>query len=217
MGCSQADLITVGGIAGSGALGDDTLGQFAFHGLADGFVDVARTSDTHGLIHIASAAQRVADGTAHAGGCPAKRLNFGRMVMCFVFEHQQPFFDFAIYIHIHKHTAGVVFLRHFHIVEVADFALVLTADGGHVHQRDGFPAAMNIVADLNILVKCLLQLVVELVGGEGDVVQLRLEGGVAAVVAPIGVQHLDFRLRGISFFFILEIILNEQNILERHG
>ena len=52
VGCRKTDLIAVGGISLGGLPGDDLLRELARKCLADRFVDVAGTGDTHRLIDI---------------------------------------------------------------------------------------------------------------------------------------------------------------------
>ena len=97
MGSGEADLVAVAAVAGSGALGDDALRELALHGLAYGLVYVAGAGHAHGLIDVASSAQRVADCAAEAGGCAAEGFYFSGVVVCFVLEHQEPLLLAAVF------------------------------------------------------------------------------------------------------------------------
>ena len=214
----QTDLVAVGRIAGSRALGDHRLGQLALHRRAHRGVDVACTRHAQCLIHVAAPAQRVADGTAHARGRPTEGLYLRRMVMGFILEHQQPRLGLAVHLHIDVDAARVVLFRNFHVFQIAGFALVLAVDARHVHERLRFlTVTVQLFPHRYILIVSSLQLMLELGGCERDFRQLRLKGRVAAMVAPVGVQQLDFRIRRISFFLVFEIFLNEKNVFSRHG
>ena len=141
----QSNLIAVGRVTGSGTLGDDRLRQLALDSLADGRIDVTRTRHAQCLIHIATAAQRVADGTAHTGGSTAKRLYLSRMVVGLILVHQQPRFLLAVHLHRDADAAGVVLFRNLHIGQMTGLTFGLGIDRGHIHQRLRFhPIAINL-------------------------------------------------------------------------
>ncbi len=52
---------------------------------------------------------------------------------------------------------------------------------------------------------------------EGDLLDFGEEGGVAAVVGPVGVQHPDFGDAGVAVFLVAEIGLAEGDIRGGHG
>ena len=129
----QTNLVAVGGIAGSSGLGNHRLRELARQRGGNRSVDVTRARNTQCLIHIATTAQRVADGAAHAGGCPAERLNLRRVVVRLVLVHQQPVLLLAIDIHLHADAAGVVLLGDLLVGEVAALVLVFAVNGGQIH------------------------------------------------------------------------------------
>ena len=51
---------------------------------------------------------------------------------------------------------------------------------------------------------------------EGDVFQFGGEGGVAAVVAPIGVEHTNLGHCGVAVLLAGEIVLNVEEVVESH-
>ena len=105
-GC-KADLVAVGAVSVRGAGRDSALGQFAGDGVAHGCARVGAAGYAHGLIHIGTAGERVADRPAQTGCRAAERLDFRRMVVRLVFEHQQVFFRASVYLDRHAHGAGV--------------------------------------------------------------------------------------------------------------
>ena len=88
MAGSKTDLVAVGRITCSSSLADLSLGQLAGQGFGDTFSGVTCTGNTHCLVDIGTTGQGVTDTTANTSGGTAKRFNFSRMVMRFIFEHQ---------------------------------------------------------------------------------------------------------------------------------
>ena len=86
----QTNLVAVGGIACGGGLADLALGQFACQGLGHGLAGVTGTGDAHGLMHVGTTGQRIADATADTGGGTAERLDLGGVVVGLVLKHQKP-------------------------------------------------------------------------------------------------------------------------------
>ena len=222
-GC-EADLVAIGGISGSRLAGNDFLREFAGQGLRNRFPDVARTRDAHGLIDIAAAAERVADGAAQAGGCTAEGLDFRRMVMGFVLEHQEPFFHDSVVVHVYVDAAGVVFFADLHVVQQAFGLEVTGAHGGQVHQADVLVGAAQFLADLGIH----LQGAVDVFFDEGfiyvDALELCCKGRMAAMVAPVRVQDAQFRFVRIAAFLpeILHhlcqvVCIHRQSVLPAEG
>ena len=132
----QTDLVTVRGVTRSGGFGNHRLREFARQRSGNRGVDVARARDTQSLIHITASAQRVADGSAHAGSCTTERLNFRRVVVRLVLVHQQPVLLLAIDIHLHADAAGVILFGNLFVGKVTALKLVFSVDGSQVHQRD---------------------------------------------------------------------------------
>ena len=116
-GGSQTYLVAVAGVAGSSLAADDTLRQLAGHRLRHRLADVASTSHAHGLIDVRPAGERVADGTAQAGGRTTERLDLCGMVVGLVLELEQPFLHTPVHIHIHEDAASVVLLAALHIIQ----------------------------------------------------------------------------------------------------
>ena len=211
----QADLVAIGGIARRGGGHQLALGQLAGHGFADGNQRIRRAGDAHGLIHIGAPGQRVADSAADAGGRAAEGLNLRGMIVGLVFEHEQPGFLHAIHVHVDFDGAGVDFLAHVDIGGLADLFKIFAAHGRHVHQIDGaggsalaihgFPGRKipaegplhGFLADIRMVD-----------GGQ--------EGGVAAVVGPVGVDHTDFRQGGVAMLGG-EVIPAEGQVVVVHG
>ena len=134
------------------------------------------------------------------------------MVVRLVLEQKQPVLVDAVHVDLHLHGAGVDLLG---FVEVGQDALgfqVLRADGAHVHQADRLLVASQLVAHLEVLRERLLDHGVI----EGDLVEHGAERGMAAMVGPVGVDHLDLGDRGIAALLVAEILLEEHDVGQIH-
>ena len=132
--------------------------------------------------------------------------------MRFVLEEEQPILVLAVHVDLHLHRAGVYLLR---LVEALQDALgfqVLRPDRAHIHKAEGPILASELAADGQIPLEGPLHgLVVYL-----HVRELRAEGGMATVVGPVGVYHLDFGDGGAAPLF-REVTLAEGDIRQVHG
>ena len=208
----KADLVAVAGVAGGSSGHELTLRQLALERLGHGDGGVAGAGNTHGLVHVAAARQRVADGTAHAGGGTAEGLDLGRVVVGLVLKEEQPVLVLAVDIDLHLDGAGVDLLGLVDIGHDAGLLEVLGADGAHVHEADGLGVATEFVAHLHVAVEGLLHHGVV----DRHVVQDGAEGGVAAVIGPVGVDHADLGDGGVAIL-IAEVLLAEGDVRLVHG
>ena len=199
-GGGQTYLVAVAGIALGRLLRDDSLREFARNGLGDLFPDVAGTGHAHRLIDVCTARERVAYGSAETGGGSSERLDFGRVVVGFVLELEQPFLDSAVHVHVNVYAAGIVFFADFEVIEYASGLERAGSYGGHIHKVQALAVASELFAELQVelqrafyvfLDERLVHIYIRQLGGEG---------GVAAVVAPIGVEYLEFGLARIASF-----------------
>ena len=208
----QADLVAVGGIARRRGGDQLALGQLAGQGLADRDQGVPRAGDPHGLIDVAAAGQGVADGAADAGGRAAEGLDLGGVVVGLVFEQEQPVLVLAVHVALDLDGAGVDLVA---LVQVGQDAALLEgpgAHGGHIHQAAGLFGAAGLLPQGHVAVKGLLHHgVVDL-----HVVQDGAEGGVAAVVGPVGVDHPDLGDGGVPLLGA-EVVLAELDVAVVHG
>ena len=183
----KADLVAVGGVAGGSRAADLALRELAGKRARNRRRGVGCAGHAHGLVHVAAARERVADGAANAGGRAAKGLDLGGVVVRLVLEEVEPILVLAVDVDLGLHGAGVDLLG---LVEAGELARVLEplgADGAHVHEADGLVIAAKLVTDVHVAAergRCLG--VVELDVGEGSA-----KGGVAAVVGPVGVDHAN--------------------------
>ena len=208
----KADLVAVGGIASGGGGDDLPLGQLAGDGLGHGSQRVGRAGDAHGAVDVAPPGQGVTDGAADAGGRAAEGFDLRGMIVGLVLKEQQPRLGDAVHGDVHLHCAGVDLLALVQLRELARGLQMLDGDGREVHQADGLLAAAKGVPGFQIVLVGLLQQGVL----EGHVVEDGAEGGVAAVIGPVGVNHADLRDSGVAAF-LLEIGLAESDVVQVHG
>ena len=215
---SQADLVPVGAVPGSGPQGDLPLRQLALQGLFIRSPGIAGSGDPHGLVYIAPAAEGIPDGSAQAGGSAPERFDFGGMVVGLVLEHHQPVFFFPIHLNGGHDAAGVDFFRSIQIGDFPFLFQLLGGQAGHVHQGDGplgiFPIDEIPVFFIQVVGFCH-RLGVDPIRN-GNVFQFGFKGGVPAVVGPVGIQHLDFGDGRIPVFFF-KVFLDESQIFQAHG
>ena len=209
MAGGKANLVAVGGVAGGSGLGQLPLGQLAGDGVRHGDAGVAAAGEPHGLIDISPAGQGVPDAAADAGGGAAEGLDLRGVVVGLVLEHQQPVLLLAVHRGGDVDGAGVDLLALVDICEQAPLFQDLGPDSGHIHQCLGTDSGLFLAVDLHPRGQ------IPLIGGLGGVVQdLHLvdvggEGGVAAVVGPVGVHYPDFGDGGVPVLVIPEIALQE--------
>ena len=208
----KADLVAVGGIAGCSGGDQLPLGQLAGNGLGDGLQGVRRAGDTHGTVDIGAAGQGIPDGAADAGSSTAEGFNFCGMVVGFILEQQQPGLSLPVHCHIHFHGAGVDLLGLVQLGKLSGGFQILGGDGGKIHEADGLLLPVKLLSHRQVLVIGLLQQRI----GKGHAVNHRTEGGVAAVVGPVGVDHPDLGNGGVPVL-AAEIFLAESDVIQVHG
>ena len=208
----KADLVAVGGVTGGGSGHQLALGQLTGQGLADRLERVACAGHTHGLIDIAAAGQRVADGTADAGGRTAEGLDLGGVVVGLVLKEEEPVLILAVHIALDLDGAGVDLLGFVQILEDALLLQLLGTDGGKIHHAAGLLLTAQVGTHGHVAVKrCLHHGIVDL-----DIIQNGAEGGVAAMIGPVGVDHLDLGDGGVAVLRA-EVLLAELDIAQIHG
>ena len=117
----------------------------------------------------------------------------------------------SVHRYVDLHGAGVDLLALVEPVELPGLFEGLRGDGAEVHQRDRLRAPEALARAQVVLVRALEQGIVK-----ADAVDDRVEGGVAAVVRPVGVQHADLgdgRLPALG----AEIALAEGDVVRVHG
>ena len=213
----QADLVAVGGIARRGGLGDLPLGQLAGDGILQGGPGVAAAGDPHGLVHIGPAGQGVPDAAADAGGRAAEGLDLGRVVVGLVLEHEQPVLLLSVHRGGDVDGAGVDLLALVQVLQNSPLFQYLGGDGAHVHEGlrpgGGLLLAIDLHPGIQVLLVCLGHVLIQDLHG----IDVGAEGGVAAVIRPIGVHHPHLRDGGVPVFLVPEIGLEELQVRQVHG
>ena len=213
---SKTDLVAIGGVARSSCLAQLALRQLVFEGLRQRYGRVTRTGHAHRLINVGATGQRVADRAAEAGSRAAERLDLGRVVMGLVLEHEQPVLIVAVHECLHLNGAGVDLLGLVDVLQVAALLEHLSRDRTHVHQRyrtlRSLFLAVDFYAGSHVAVKCVLHhLIFELY-----VIDLGEEGGVAAVVGPVSIDHANLGDGRVALFGVAEVGLQELEVVQIH-
>ena len=133
------------------------------------------------------------------------------MVVGFVFEEQEPGLILPVHGDSHMDGAGVDLLTLVQFIQIAVFAQIFGRQGADVHEVYRLCSAQFFPGLQIVIVGCLQQRICKfhlVNGGE--------EGGMAAVIGPVGVDHADFRNGGAAAF-PAEIGLTEGNIVQVHS
>ena len=219
---SETDLVSVGGIAVRRAAHQLFLGKLSLQGLGHRNRGIRRARHTHGLIDIAAPGKGVADRAAQTGGRAAEGLDFRGMVVGLILEEHQPLLRLRAVpvIHLHRNDdgAGVDLLGFLHVRKLS-FLLQLThARKRQIHQADKLVLSSReqLLSRIQIALIGLFDGLAVIAVLKRHVLQLRGEGGVAAVVGPVGIQHPDLRHGRIPVLFARKIILDVRKIPEGH-
>ena len=208
----KADLVAVARVAMRRRRHDLALGQLARKRLGNGRMRVSGTRHAHGLVHVGATGQRIADATANARCRATEGLDLGGMVVRLVLEEEQPVLILTVDVNLDLDGAGVDLLA---FVEAREDALaleVLRTDGAHVHEANGLLVTSKLVAHVQIRVEGGLDdLVIYL-----DIGELGAKGGMAAVVGPVGVDHLHLGDGRVTMLDVGKVILEDLDIRQIH-
>ena len=216
VGSCQTYLVAIAGIAAGRLSGNHPLGQLTGDSIGHPGGDVAGAGNAHGLVYIGPAGKRVPNGAAQAGGRAAEGFYFRGMVMCLVLELEQPLLHFSVYIHVHEDAAGVVFLALLQVFQLALEAEPAGAQGGQFHQAEGFPLPAQVLPHLSGELQGTFQLGLHKAFFHRNFLNLRGKGGVAAMVAPVGIQDAEFRFRRIPALFP-EVLHHLAEVVDIHS
>ena len=212
MSGGKAYLVAVGRIAGGGGGGDFSGRKLAGNGFVNRQQGIRCTGNAHRLIYEGAAGKGIAYGSAKACCRAAEGLYLGGMVMGLVFEHKQPLFVFSVVVNGNLYGAGVYFFAFVKVGQKAVFFQFFGCKGGNVHKAKRFVSSSQF---LTVYLIFLIR-----VGNIGSfyicAVDNCAEGGMTAVVAPVGVYHSYFG-DGRTAVFALEIILAELYVIVVHG
>ena len=120
--------------------------------------------------------------------------------MCLVLELEQPLLLLSVHIHIYEYAAGIVLLADFHIVEPSGAAEISRAYGGEFHQTEALAFPSEFLAHRVELSEFILELSLHEGVVHPDGVEFGAEGGVTAMVAPVGVEYPEFGLGRLALF-----------------
>ena len=217
MAGGKADLVAVGGVARRRGLAELPLGKLAGKGLTEGLAGVTAAGDAHGLVDIGPAGEGVPDAAADAGGRPAEGLDLRGVVVGLVLEHQEPVLLLPIHLCGNVDGAGVDLLALVQLRELAPLFEDLGSQGGDVHQGLGTPRGLFLPVDL--LSEGKVAVIGRLNGGvlRRHPVQMGGEGGVAAVIGPVGIHHTELRDGGVPALRVPEPGLEEGQVVAIHG
>ena len=215
----QSDLVAVGAVAVRRLPYQLFLRQFSGKRLALRHRRIRGSSDAHRLIDVGPPRKRIADRAAEAGRRTAERLDLGRMIMRLVLEIDQPLLILPVHVNRRDDGAGVDLVRLLLILKLSFSLQLLRTLQRQIHQGNVFvvTAPVQFPVILQIPPVCLLDGRAEITLSERHVLQFREEGGVAAVVRPVGIQHPDLRHRRVPVLLVSEICLNEPEIVRCHG
>ena len=118
--------------------------------------------------------------------------------MGFVLELQQPFLRAAVDVDVDIDAARVVLLALLKVVEQPLLLQVARAYRGELHEAEPPVVAAEFVADAPELREFGLELTAQEGVVHADLLKFGGEGGVAAVVAPVGVKYAQFCLGGVA-------------------
>ena len=206
----EADLVTIAGVTVGCGCHELTLWQLTLHGLLYRYGRIAGTGDTHRLINIASAGQRITDRATDTGGRTTERLDLGRVVMGLVLKEQEPVLILAIDIDLDLYGAGIDLLRLIELLELSFLLQHLRSEGTDIHEVDRL-RAVQLLAGCDVTIPCLLELRIS----EIDMIDCGQEGGMTAVIGPVGIDHADLCDARITMLG-LEVITAELEIVEVH-
>ena len=214
---SKTDLVAVGGVTGCSCLAQFPLGQLAGNGFVQGLPGICSAGDAHSLMDISTTGQRVTDTATDTGSCAAERLDFGGVVMGLILEHQEPILVLAVYLGIDVNRTGIDFLALVQLRKQTALFQCLCADGGNIHQCLGTLCSLLLAVDFHTGSQIPL-----ISGSYCGIVNLHIvndggEGGVTAVVGPVGVNHTNLSDGGVTLFLVAEIVLQELQVIQIHS
>ena len=207
----KADLVAIGGISRGSCCDELALGEFAGYRFTHGHRRIRSACHSHSAVYIGSAGKRIPDGTAYAGCSAAKGFYLSGMVVRLILEEQEPGFGFAVNFNVYLHRAGIDLLAFIKLIEHAGGTKMLYGNRCQIHQRYRlFPS--KLCADRKVVLPGLLQqCILEL-----HIVYHRIEGGVAAVIGPVCIQHADLGYGRVPLFRT-KVFLAEYRVIHVHS
>ena len=190
---SKSNLVAVAGIASGCLAAYHPLRKLAGNGLRNAGKNITRTGNTHCLIYIGTAGQRVPDSTAKAGCSTAEGLYLRRMVMGLVLKLEQPFLGLSVNGNIYINAAGIVLFALLQVLKLAAGLERTCTDGSKFHKAKRLLAAAELFPEVLQELERTFEFVLHERFVHGNLFQLGSEGCVAAMVAPICIKNAKLR------------------------
>ncbi len=139
--------------------------------------------------------------------------------MCFIFKLNQPRLCFTVNRHRYFNGAGINFRTLIKVRNQATLFENFHADYCHIHEGNRTLGifSVNFITDIIISFQGLFHHAADSTFSNGNFLQAGTECGMAAVVAPISINHAQFRHGWVTMFFFLEIIPHKIEIFKGHG
>ena len=166
---------------------------------------------------VGSARQRIADTAADTGGRAAEGLDLGGVVVGLVLEHEQPVLLLAVHGGGDVDGAGVDLLALVQLGQQAAFFQGLGTDGGQIHQGLGPLGGLLLAIHLHPGGQIARIGGLDVRVGNVHGVDVGGEGGVAAVVGPVGVHQTHLGDGGVAPLLVPEVGLQELQVVQIHG
>ena len=211
---SKADLIAVRAVALGSFQSNLSLRELAWQCIGKRSSRVACAGDSHSLIYIGTAGKRIA-----AGSCAAEWFDFGRMVVRFILEEEQPVFDSCFCLDFHFDGACIDFLGLIEVFQLAFLAERFDSSRCHIHQCDRTLGVLAVNGDacFFIFIKSAFDRSREFAFFHADIGQACGECRMTAVIGPVRIEYADFSDSRISLFFITEVVTDHDEIVMAHG
>ena len=217
--CSQTDLVAIRTVSMGSTSYQFFLRKFTFESFFYRNSRISSTCDTHCLIYISTSGKWITNGTTKTGSCTTKWLNLCRMVVCFILEVDQPFFFLAVYVYRYYDTAGINLIRLFLICKFTFGFQFLHCHKSQIHQADKFIISA-FVKDFSVGKIFFVSIydrffVISLI--ELHICKFCGKCSMTAVIRPVSIQYPDLCHGRITLFFVSEVVLDMQKILECHS
>ena len=213
--CCKTYLVTIWRVTSCCFSRDNALWQFTLHSFWHRGIDIACTCHTHCLIYVCTTWQWVTNSTTKTCRRTTKWFNLCWVVMCFVFELEQPALVFAIYVNINKYRACVVLFALFHIVEVTMFFKIACTDSCHIHQATVFMFTTELTAHIFVKSKTLFKFRFNEWFVDSNLFEHCSKGCVTTVVWPICVENHQLCAIWVATLFV-EILYHTTQVVSIH-
>ena len=135
------------------------------------------------------------------------------MVVGLVLEEKKPIFFLAVDLGLDLNGTSVYFIAFVEVVKLTGLLKVLCTDGGKVHK--GYLLVLANV-ELSSLVKIVAVGFCDILVCDLSIGYLGEEGGMTAVVRPVGIDETKLGDSGIAMLGVTEVSLAELNIVIVH-